>query len=30
MLEADFEINDCPELADHLRKLADRYARAVR
>jgi len=30
MLEADFEVDDCPELADHLRKLADRYARAAR
>jgi predicted DNA-binding transcriptional regulator YafY len=29
-LDADFEVTDCPELADHLRKLADRYARAVR
>jgi predicted DNA-binding transcriptional regulator YafY len=29
MLEADFEVDDCPELANHLRKLADRYTRAV-
>ena len=29
MLEADFEVGNCPELADHLRKLADRYMRAV-
>jgi hypothetical protein len=30
MLDADFEVGDCPELADHLRTLADRYRRAVR
>lgn len=30
MLDADFEVDDCPELADHLRKLAGRYSRAVR
>jgi predicted DNA-binding transcriptional regulator YafY len=31
MLEADFEIDNCPsELADRFRELADRYMRAVR
>jgi predicted DNA-binding transcriptional regulator YafY len=30
MIDADFEVHDCPELADELRKLADRYTRAVR
>jgi predicted DNA-binding transcriptional regulator YafY len=30
MLEADFELVDCPELADHFRKLARRYLRAAR
>jgi predicted DNA-binding transcriptional regulator YafY len=31
MLEADFEIDNCPaELADRLRELADRYTRALR
>jgi predicted DNA-binding transcriptional regulator YafY len=30
MLDAEFEVDNCPELADHLRKLADRYTRAVR
>jgi len=29
MLEADFELEDCPELADDLRKLAGRYLRAA-
>jgi predicted DNA-binding transcriptional regulator YafY len=30
MLDADFEVDDCPELADHLHTLAGRYARAAR
>ena len=30
MIDADFEVDDCPELADQLRTLADRYSRAVR
>jgi hypothetical protein len=30
MLDADFEVDGCPELADHLRTLAGRYARAAR
>jgi len=29
MLGADFTVTDAPELADHLRRLADRYRRAV-
>jgi hypothetical protein len=28
LLEADFEVDDCPELADQLRKLADGHTRA--
>jgi predicted DNA-binding transcriptional regulator YafY len=30
MLDADFELQDCPELAQHLRTLAKRYLRAAR
>jgi predicted DNA-binding transcriptional regulator YafY len=30
MIDADFEVDDCPELADHLRTLSERYARAAR
>jgi predicted DNA-binding transcriptional regulator YafY len=30
MLDADFEVGDCPELTDHLRLLAERYDRASR
>ncbi len=30
MLDADFDVDDSPELADQLRTLADRYTRAVR
>jgi predicted DNA-binding transcriptional regulator YafY len=29
MLDLDFEVNDAPELAEHLRRLADRYLRAA-
>jgi hypothetical protein len=29
MLGADFELSGCPELSDHLRLLAARYARAA-
>jgi predicted DNA-binding transcriptional regulator YafY len=29
-IEADFDIVDAPELADHLQRIADRYRRAVR
>src|SRR5262249_32018478 len=30
LLDADFEVTGCPELADHLRVLVGRYARALR
>ena len=29
LLDADFDVSGVPELAEHVRRLADRYARAV-